>query len=154
MRLAEEYDAAQERGEVKRNGGDRSSVDDRNTASAADLGLRRDEIHEARQFRDAERADPGIIDRTISGMIERGGPWAASLRRGMIVRRGVPANDPKQDQGKRQPPDRGHKEGKHLIKGHGSIRFNTCLASKCMASANRMQITLAGTSRKVGAVLP
>lgn len=51
MRLAEEYDAAQDRGEVKRNGGDRSTVDDRNTASAADLGIRRDEIHEARKSR-------------------------------------------------------------------------------------------------------
>ena len=30
------------------------------TPSAADLGIRRDEIHEARQFRDAERPDPGM----------------------------------------------------------------------------------------------
>lgn len=45
---SEPNDAAQERGEVKRNGGDRSSVEDRNTASTADLGMRRDEIYEAR----------------------------------------------------------------------------------------------------------
>jgi hypothetical protein len=151
MRLAEEYDAAQDRGEVRARGQNQESHPDLVDASVVG-GM--DALKEARQFRDAERADPGIIDRTISGMIERGGPCAASLRRGVIVRRGVPANDPKQDQGKRQPPDRGDKEGKHLIKGHGSIRFNTCLASKCMASANIMQITLAGTSRKVGAVLP
>ena len=41
MRLADEYDAAQERGEVKRLGGDTSGVEYANTASAADLGLRR-----------------------------------------------------------------------------------------------------------------
>jgi len=59
MRLAEEYDAAQDRGEVAGHG--RSKVEPDNLTTAADLGLRRDEIHEARQFRDAERADPGII---------------------------------------------------------------------------------------------
>jgi len=41
MRLAKEYDAAQERGEVKRNGGDRTVE----VPNSADLGLRRDEIH-------------------------------------------------------------------------------------------------------------
>ena len=30
------------------------------TPSAADLGIRRDEIHEARPFRDAERPDPDM----------------------------------------------------------------------------------------------
>jgi hypothetical protein len=35
-------------------------VDGHNTPSAADLGIRRDEIHEARPFRDAERPDPGM----------------------------------------------------------------------------------------------
>lgn len=61
-RLADEYDAAQERGEVKANGGDRvSTVSRRNSApAAADIGLRRDQIHEAREIRDAEDADPGI----------------------------------------------------------------------------------------------
>ena len=45
--FAEEYDAAQERGEVKSKGGDTSGVEYANTASAADLGIRRDEIHVA-----------------------------------------------------------------------------------------------------------
>ncbi|WP_155773974.1 hypothetical protein [Rhodovulum sp. MB263] len=43
-------DAAQERGEVSSGGGRPDCVEDRNAvpATAADLGLRRDEIHEAR----------------------------------------------------------------------------------------------------------
>lgn len=84
MRLAAEYDAAQERGEVKRNGGDRSSVEDNNTASAADLGLRRDQIHEARQFHKAEQESPGIVESTISDMLDRGEePTRAGLQRGV-----------------------------------------------------------------------
>ena len=83
MRLAEEYDAAQDRGEVSKGGGRPDCVADYNAVpvTAADLGIRRDEIHEARQFRDAERADPGIIDRAISGMMntlivfQRMGAW-------------------------------------------------------------------------------
>lgn len=57
MRLAEEYDAAQERGEVSTGGGRPDCVEDRNAvpATAVDLGLRRDEIHAARKLRDAER---------------------------------------------------------------------------------------------------
>ena len=54
MRLAEEYDAAQERGEVA--GHDRSKVEPDNVATAAGLGLRRDEILEARRLHDAELA--------------------------------------------------------------------------------------------------
>lgn len=87
MRLAEEYDAAQDRGEVKRNGGDRTSVSDRNTASASDLGIARKDIHEARQFRDAEKAEPGLISRTLDAMIERGEePTRAALKREVIDR--------------------------------------------------------------------
>jgi hypothetical protein len=56
-RLADEYDAAQERGEVARQGGDRGNqhvakVPDGNAAT--DLGLSRKDIHEAREVRDAE----------------------------------------------------------------------------------------------------
>lgn len=55
MRLAEEYDDAQDRGEVA--GQSRTSVGTDNApATAADLGIRRDEIHEARKFRDAASA--------------------------------------------------------------------------------------------------
>lgn len=87
MRLAEEYDAAQDRGDVHRHGGDKSNVASDNVATAADLGLRRDEIHEARRLRDAEQSDPGIIRRTLDGMIERGEePTRAALKREVIDR--------------------------------------------------------------------
>lgn len=60
-RLADEYDAAQERGEVAGHGGGRNfKVADSNVeATTADLGLRRDEIHEGRQIRDFEDQNPG-----------------------------------------------------------------------------------------------
>lgn len=81
MRLAEEYDAAQERGEVAKRGWE-SGVDKDNITTAAGIGLRRDEIFEARKIRDAENADPGLISRALDGMIERGEePTRAALRR-------------------------------------------------------------------------
>lgn len=77
MRLAEEYDAAQERGEVHRHGGQKPrDVDGPNIPSAADLGLRRDEIHEARaraaeQLRAAEtRGDTRAIHAARQAMRE------------------------------------------------------------------------------------
>lgn len=89
MRLAEEYDAAQDRGEVAGHG--RSKVEADNVTTAADLGLRRDEIHEARKLRDAEQADPGAIRRALDGMIERGEePTRAALKREVIERPAPP----------------------------------------------------------------
>lgn len=86
MRLAEEYDDAQDRGEVAKRGWE-SGVDKHNTTTAADLGIRRDEIHEARRFRDAEAAEPGLIARAIDAMIERGEePTRAALRRDVFDR--------------------------------------------------------------------
>ena len=58
-RLADEYDAAQERGEVQSRGGDQSSKSELPTAAA--IGLSRKDIHEARQIRDAEAAEPRIV---------------------------------------------------------------------------------------------
>lgn len=84
MRLAEEYDAAQERGDVAT--GNRTKDfgvegDNAKPATAADIGLRRDEIHEARKIRDAERDDPGLIGRAIDNMIQRGEePTRAKLK--------------------------------------------------------------------------
>lgn len=85
MRLAEEYDAAQERGEVAGHG--RSKVEPANVTTVADLGLRRDEIFEARKMRDAERESPGLIRRSLDAMIERGDePTRAALKREVIDR--------------------------------------------------------------------
>lgn len=99
MRLAEEYDDAQERGEVAKSGQRNDLVVDRNEVkpTAADLGLRRDEIHEARKLRDAERAEPGVVSRAINNMVERGEePTRAALRREVFTPRPQPRQmDPK-----------------------------------------------------------
>lgn len=84
MRLAEEYDAAQDRGEVAGHGGGRNfKVGGHNVEhTAADLGIRRDEIHDARKIRDAETAEPGLISRTLNAMVDRGEePTRAALKR-------------------------------------------------------------------------
>ncbi|MGR3732197.1 hypothetical protein [Limimaricola soesokkakensis] len=102
-RLADEYDAAQARGEVKRNGGDRSSVEDHNTASTADLGLRRDQIHEARLIRDAEANDPGLVRRTLDDRLERGEePTRAALRK-MVTDAAERGLRPQRSAGRRNP---------------------------------------------------
>ncbi len=53
IRLADEYDAAQKRGEVAGGGRPKTVADDNGIATAADLGLTSKEVHEARQIRDA-----------------------------------------------------------------------------------------------------
>lgn len=83
-RLADEYDAAQERGEVAGHGGNRKiNVPDGNVeVAAADIGLSRKDIHEARLIRDAESADPGIVHRTLNDAIEAGEePTRAKVKR-------------------------------------------------------------------------
>jgi len=53
MRLADEYDAAQERGEVQKPGGDRKTVisSGNNGPTVADIGPTAQQVHEARQKR-------------------------------------------------------------------------------------------------------
>jgi hypothetical protein len=59
-RLADEYDAAQERREVASfSDGRRSSKADDLKSTTADLGLTHKDIHEARIIRDAEKAEGG-----------------------------------------------------------------------------------------------
>jgi hypothetical protein len=65
-RLADEYDAAQERGEVATRA-DQNLLLDEKKVSVADIGLTHKDIHEARIIRDAEVADPGIVRRTLAG---------------------------------------------------------------------------------------
>lgn len=82
-RLADEYDAAQERGEVATQARHGGSVPAGNAApvTAADLGLTRKDIHEARQVRDAEKASPGIVKRTLDAIVQRGEePTKAAVR--------------------------------------------------------------------------
>jgi hypothetical protein len=73
-RIADEYDAAQERGEMPKAGGDRKSIkipnENFDRAIVVDAGLTWKQIHEARKIRAAEAADPGIIRRTLDQAIE------------------------------------------------------------------------------------
>lgn len=71
IRLAEEYDAAQDRGEVKAKPGPNTSSPEV-IATAADIGLTHKEIHEARHARDAEKVDPGVTACTAEDIIEIG----------------------------------------------------------------------------------
>lgn len=81
-RLANEYDDAQERGEVAGQG--KPSVAE-GLATVSDLGLSHKDIYEARQLRDAENADPGIIRRTLDERIKRGEePTKAAIREAVI----------------------------------------------------------------------
>jgi len=103
-RLADEYDAAQTRGEVARLGDNLPSVEVTNSKpTAADLGLRRDEIHEARLIRDAEANDPGIIRRTLDDRLARGEePTRAALRK-MVVDAAMRGLRPQRSASRRNP---------------------------------------------------
>lgn len=79
-RLADEYDAAQDRGEVQTRGGDGNSKAELPTA--ADIGLTGKDVHEARQIRAAEQAQPGIVRATLDAALDAGeGPTKADVRR-------------------------------------------------------------------------
>lgn len=84
VRLADEYDAAQAAGEVRKAGQRGKAVPDENSFSPAttdEIGISRKEIHEARKLRDAEREAPGIVERAIQARLEAGlEPSRASLR--------------------------------------------------------------------------
>ena len=82
-RLADEYDAAQDRGEVASNGQRGKAVPDGNgLPTADDIGFTRRAIMEARQIRDAEMRDPGIIERTVNAALDRGDePTRAEVKR-------------------------------------------------------------------------
>jgi hypothetical protein len=56
-RLANEYDAAQERGEINKAGKPAIIPGGNNKASVAEAGLKPKEIHEARKIRDAEKRE-------------------------------------------------------------------------------------------------
>lgn len=81
MRLAEEYDDAQDRGEARRAGNPQLAPEGADCVTRDDVGGKK-ALEEARAFRDAERAEPGVIQRTIDKIVERGEePTRAALKR-------------------------------------------------------------------------
>lgn len=72
-RLADEYDGGQERGEIvgPKGGGD-TTVPARNAATAAEVGITRKEVHEARRVRNAEQAQPGVVRVALDKALDEG----------------------------------------------------------------------------------
>lgn len=82
-RLADEYDAAQGRGEVAGQGKPSQAE---GLATVADIGLTHKEIHEARQIRNAEEADPGVVRRVLDDALDAGEePTKAAVRRAVTT---------------------------------------------------------------------
>ncbi len=80
-RLADEYDAAQERGEISEQGAHFSNGKMR----SKEIFQQPKELHEARIIRDAELADPGIVRRTVDAAIAAGEePSKAKVRRAVL----------------------------------------------------------------------
>lgn len=78
-RLADEYDAAQERGEVAKLGSNQHR--DEGVVVSNTLGLRRDQIHEMRKVRDVLRKDPTAIEDKVNALVEQGlEPTKAAIR--------------------------------------------------------------------------
>jgi len=102
-RLADEYDAAQARGEVAAGRPKTLEGGKSLQATAANLGLRHDEIHDARLIRDAEANDPGIVRRTLDDRLARGEePTRAALRK-MVVDAAMRGLRPQRSASRRNP---------------------------------------------------
>jgi hypothetical protein len=84
-RLADEYDAAQARGEVRNVGEYQRNANTPQgniSPTVADIGLTSKQIHEARQVRDAERKSPGVVRRTLDEQLKaRKEPTLAEIKR-------------------------------------------------------------------------
>lgn len=143
-RLADEYDAAQERGEiVGPNGG--GTVSSRNAATAADVGLSRKQVMQARQLRDAETADPGVIRRTLDQQLDEGKePTRTALREAVVhvAMQGLKAKT--NGQSNRNPlyvpPTETAKAWTHL--------YGTCRALREWATAEKVALARAGLAER------
>lgn len=100
-RLADEYDAAQERGEIAQMGSNQHR--DEGVAVSNTLGLRRDQIHEARRLRDAEAADPGIVRRTLDDRLTRGEEPTRTALRKMVTDAAMRGLRPQRAASRRNP---------------------------------------------------
>jgi len=74
IRLADEYDAAQERGEVQKGGRPKNKTipNENSFPTVIDIGLTSKQVHEARNVRDAENAKPGVIRKVLDKQLEDG----------------------------------------------------------------------------------
>jgi hypothetical protein len=85
-RLADEYNAAQERGEVAKQS-DGAAIRDHvpgenKVATVTDIGLTRKQIHDARQVHDAENREPGVIRKMLDAKLDAGEePTRADVKR-------------------------------------------------------------------------
>jgi hypothetical protein len=80
-RLADEYDAAQERGEARKAGQPaKRIIPNENNTLHVDVDKKL--MHEARVVRDAERANPGIVSKTVEEKLQAGEePTRADVKR-------------------------------------------------------------------------
>jgi len=86
-RLADEYDAAQARGEVA-SGSVRTDIvphgNDVRPATAEQIGLSRKDVFEARQIRDAIASNPDAVREVLDDLLERGAePTKAAIKRAL-----------------------------------------------------------------------
>jgi hypothetical protein len=89
MRLAEEYDAAQEREEARGVGRPKSDTDASNFVSANDVGGK-NALQDARAIRGAEQAEPGVVQRILDDMIARGEEPTRARLKNEIAKRPPP----------------------------------------------------------------
>ncbi|BAB54373.1 hypothetical protein [Mesorhizobium japonicum] len=79
VRLADEYDAAQAKGEASK--GRPKTIPDGKTFTQEEAGLSAKDVHEARKLRDAELRTPGIVERAIAARLLAGlEPSRSNLR--------------------------------------------------------------------------
>jgi len=119
VRLADEYDAAQQRGEVAKHSSGRPKIVPvaNDLPTAKDVGLTRRQVHEARQVRDAEKATPGIVRKTVEERLKaKEEPTRADVRRAISKPRAAPASKPastaKPDKPKADKPKRASSDRK------------------------------------------
>lgn len=140
-RLADEYDAAQDRNEIAGHGGDRSKVGVSDLATVADIGLTKQDIHEARLIRDAEQAQPGIVRETLEAKLAAGEePTKAALREAVIEAAKQGLRGGGQSTSKKNPiyeaPTEAGKAWSHI--------YGTCRAFAEWATPENLQLAVSG----------
>ncbi|WP_154664946.1 hypothetical protein [Allorhizobium undicola] len=80
--MADAVDEAQAKGALLRGRPDKEKVQDADHFSLNDVGIDKRRLHEARQLRDAARADPGFVERIVETRIAEGlEPSRAALKK-------------------------------------------------------------------------